>query len=130
MLSLFKRDHFILGYVNNGILYIKNGNNTSFDDLKRLGYDASKAIDASNNLFEHAHKIKMTLFTPLRKNVWRAPQFTVVTDSPLLPEEVSHLYRFCELMGGVNITVSEVSSLKAFLNEPSMKLIRKNYISY
>jgi len=129
MLSLFKRDHFILGYASNGILYIKNGNAVSFDSLRRLGYDSSKAIDRHNNLLDHAQKIKVSLFMPMRNNIWRAPLFTVVSASPLNQEEVSHLHRFCQLMGGINITVSYVSSIKAFLEKPSLKLVRKNYYS-
>lgn len=129
MRSLFKRDHFILGYANNGILYIKNGQDISFDKLNRLGYDSSKAIDSNNNLLEHVEKIKVSLFMPMRRNLWLAPLFTVVSASPLNQEEVSHLYRFCKLMGGVNITVSHVSSIKEFLEQPSLKLIRQNYFS-
>ena len=129
MLPLFKRDHFILAYANNGILYIKNGPDISFDNLIRLGYDSSKAIDGSNNLLKHVQKIKVSHFMPMRRNLWLAPFFTVVTASPLSQEEVSHLYRFCQLLGGVNITVSHVSSIKDFLDQPSLKLIRKNYFS-
>lgn len=129
MRSLFKRDHFIVGYANNGILYIKNGHDISFDILSRLGYDSSKAIDQDNNLLEHAQKIKVSLFMPMRKNLWLAPLFTVVSASPLSKEEVSHLYRFCKLLGGVNITVSHVSSIKDFLEQPSLKLVRQNYYS-
>ncbi len=129
MLQLFKRDHFILGYANNNILYIKNGHDISFDNLRRLGYDSSKAIDGNNNLLGHVQKIKVSLFMPMRKNLWLAPFFTVVSATPLNQEEVSHLYRFCKLMGGVNITVSHVSSIKDFLDQPSLKLIRKNYYS-
>jgi hypothetical protein len=128
MLSLFKRDHFIVGYTN-GILYIKNGRDISFDTLTRLGYDSSKAIDGSNNLLEDVQKIKVSLFMPMRKNLWLAPLFTVVSASPLNPNEVAHLYRFCKLLGGVNITVSHVSSIKDFLDQPSLKLIRQNYFS-
>jgi len=123
MLRLFKRDHFILGYTANGILYIKNGDAMSFDDLRRLGYDSSKAIDEYN-----AKKLKVTHFMPLRKNLWLAPWFTLVSAAPLQQEEVSHLYRFCQLMGGIEITISHVSSVKAFLEQPSLKLVRENYV--
>jgi len=129
MLRLFKRDHFILGYTANGILYIKNGDAMSFDDLKRLGYDSSKAIDKHNNLLAHAQKIKTAYFMPLRKNLWLAPWFTLVSASPLQQEEISHLHRFCQLMGGTEITISHVSSVKAFLEQPSLKLVRENYVS-
>jgi len=127
MLSLFKRDHFILGYTANGILYIKNGNITSFDSLKSLGYDRSKAIDRHNNLFEQAPIIKVTHFTPLRKNLFRAPMFTVVCDSPLAGEEVEHLFIFCHLMGGVNTTISHVTSVSSFIEKPNVRLVIKNY---
>ncbi|MBC7486465.1 MAG: hypothetical protein H7282_06915 [Cytophagaceae bacterium] len=130
MLRLFKRDHFILGYTANGILYIKNGDAMSFDDLRSLGYDFSKDIGKYNNLLDQARKIKVAYFMPLRKNLWLAPWFTLVSASPLQKEEVAHLYRFCELMGGVEITVSYVSSVKAFLEKPSLKLVRKNYVSF
>jgi hypothetical protein len=129
MFPLFKRDHFILGYAANGILYIKNGKNISFDNLKRLGYDSTKAIDQHNNLFEQAYKIKVTHFTPLRENLWRSPLLTFVSASPLNAEEISHWYRFCELLGGINITISHVSSIQAFLDKPSLKLVRQNYYS-
>lgn len=102
----------------------------SFDDLRRLGYDSTKAIGEYNNLLDQAQKIKVTYFMPLRKNLWLAPWFTLVSASPLDQEEVSHLYRFCELMGGTEITISHVSSVKAFLEQPSLKLVRKNYVSY
>jgi hypothetical protein len=129
MFRFFKRDHFILGYANNDILYIKNGDVMSFDNLRRLGYDSSKAIDQYNNLFDHAQKIKVSHFMPLRKNLWLAPWFTVVSAAPLEQEEVSHLYRFCQLMGGVEITISHVSSVKDFLEQPSLKLVRRNYVN-
>ncbi|MDB5257712.1 MAG: hypothetical protein JWM14_2407 [Chitinophagaceae bacterium] len=129
MFASFKRDHFILGYTNNGILYIKNGDVMSFDNLKRLGYDSTKAIDQSNNLFDHARNIKVSIFMPLRKNLWLSPWFTVVSASPLQQEEVTHLYRFCQLMGGIEITISHVSCVKTFLEQPSIKLVRKNYVS-
>lgn len=127
MLSFFKRDHFILGYEANGILYIKNGNATSFNDLKKLGYDYSKAIDGNNNLFEQAHKIELLHFIPLRKNLWLSPLFTVVCAFPLCREEVNHLFRFCQLMGGIRTTISYVSSVHDFLEKPSFKLVVKNY---
>lgn len=127
MLTIFKRDHFILGYADNGILYIKNGKDISFDDLKRLGYDSTKVIDRYNNLLVHAHKIKITHFMPLRKNLWCSPLLTVVSASPLNAAEVSHLYRFCKLIGGINITISYVSSLQAFLEKPSLRLVKQNY---
>lgn len=127
MLSLFKRDHFILGYAANGILYIKNGKSISFDDLKRLGYDCTKAIDRHNNLLHQIDKVKVTHFMPLRKNLWRSPLFTVVSDSPLDAEEVDHLYRFCQLLGGIKTTVSYVSSVPAFIEKPTIKLVLKNY---
>lgn len=127
MLKLFKRDHFILGYATNGILYIKNGDAMSFDDLKRLGYDSSKVIDEHNNLFNPAKNIKVAYFMPLRKNLWLAPWVTLVSATPLKQEEVSHLYRFCQLMGGTKITISYVSSVPSFLDQPSLKLVRQNY---
>ena len=127
MLSLFRRDHFILGYAANGILYIKNGKSISFDDLKRLGYDCTKAIDRQNNLFQQVDKVKVMYFMPLRKNLWLAPLFTVVSDSPLNTKEVDHLYRFCQLMGGIKTTVSYVSSVPAFIEKPTIKLVLKNY---
>ncbi len=99
----------------------------SFDNLKRLGYDSSKAIDRYNNLFEHAQKTKVTLFMPLRKNLWLSPWFTVVSSSPLSQQEVSHLCSFCQRMGGIEITISHVSSVQDFLNKPSLKLVQQNY---
>ncbi|MDB5272986.1 MAG: hypothetical protein JWO58_1353 [Chitinophagaceae bacterium] len=129
MFNFFKRDHFILGYERNDILYIKNGKGIAFDSLKRLGYDSSKAIDQNNNLLTHAAKIKVVLFMPMRRNRWLSPLFTLVSALPLTKEEVSHLYRFCELMGGTKITISHVSSVKAFLEKPSLKLVRINYYS-
>ncbi|HSZ73022.1 MAG TPA: hypothetical protein VK750_10130 [Cytophagaceae bacterium] len=127
MLKLFKRDHFFLGYEYDDILYIKNGKSIAFDNMKRFGYDSSKVIDRHNNLLVNAPKIKTILFMPLRENVWLAPSFTVVCALPLHRDQVSHLYRFCKLMGGTNITISHVSSVKSFLEKPSLKLIRKNY---
>ena len=130
MLQLFKRDHFILGYESNGILFIKNGQNIAFDTLKRFGYDPFQAIDQTNTLFPHAEKIKAMLFMPMRKNIWRSPFFTIVCAHPLSQEHATHLYRFCELIGGINITVSYVSSVKAFLEKPSLKLVRENYVDF
>ena len=127
MFDFFKRDHFILGYERNDILYIKNGKEMAFDNLKRLGYDSSSAISLNNNLLTRAPQIKVILFMPMRKNRWLSPLFTLVSALPLAPEEVSHLYRFCQLMGGTKITISHVSSVKDFLDQPSLKLVRKNY---
>lgn len=124
----FRRDHFILGCMHNGILYIKNGNCIAFDSMKRMGYDSSLAISKHNNLFKHARAVKLSLFAPLRKNFLLSPLFTVVCSTPLNQEEVVHFHEFCKLMGGVKITISLVSSVKDFLDKPNMKLVKVNYI--
>ena len=127
MLALFKRDHFILGFAENNILYIKNGKEIVFDSLHRLGYDASRTIDRNNNLFVHHQKTKVSLFMPMRTNKWLSPMFTMVSAIPLNEEQVRHFYRFCELMGGTKITISQVSSVKNFLENPSLRWIKKHY---
>lgn len=126
----WKRDHFILAFETDNILFIKNETSQylTFENMQRLGYDASQPVAKNNNLLNQASVIKTILVTPLRKNIWRSPSFTVVCSHALEEDAVLHMHRLCELLGGTNITVSSVRSTKEFLSRPHYRLIRENYL--
>lgn len=127
MENTFSRDHFIIGY-DDKILYVKHKEMFSFNFLYTLGYDPKQDLNEQNNLLRQSVDISIRMLSLSRKNPWLAPQITMVCSGDLNKEEVIHLHHFCELLGGVNITLTRVHSVIDFVREPKIGLIHTNYV--
>ncbi len=122
------KDHVLIGYDHNNIIFIRHQNDWDFDFLPRLGYDSNKDITNANTLKTFAYKTKRELLDPLRKNTWSKPKITLACSSPLKKSEVIHLHQFCELIGGVEISIVRVYSMIDFLKNPHYRMIETHYI--
>jgi hypothetical protein len=123
-----QKDHFLIGYDEDNVVFIRYNNQWSYDYLPRLGYDVNQDVTASNNLTAQASKNKSELLHSVSNKFWKKPSITVVTSKVLSQAEVIHWYQFCKMVGGIETAVLNVSSVIHFMQTPHYKFIRTHYM--